>query len=80
METNQIISELVSVGVTEHDALVIADCIISRQSCSWLNTDPVDEKLLQDLKLLVDKKNYKINVKVQSIPTRGKYIWDVKVL
>jgi hypothetical protein len=77
--SGEIISELMGVGLTEHDALVIADCIITRKSCSWVNTDPVDDKILQDVNNLIRKHNYGVLVKVESVPTRSKFIWDVKV-
>lgn len=76
----KILSDLTSVGITEHDALVIVDCIITRKSCSWVNTDHVDEKMLGDLKGVIAKQNYGIIVKVEPIPTRNKFIWEVKVL
>ncbi|MFH2023687.1 MAG: hypothetical protein ABIJ10_05190, partial [Candidatus Micrarchaeota archaeon] len=77
---NGVVEQLKQIGITEHDALVIADCVITRKSCSWVNIDPVDEAMIRDLKDLVDKENYKIDVKVQPIPTRSKFIWEVKVL
>jgi len=77
--SEEIIVELTSIGVSEHDALVIADCIITRKSCSWVNTDPVDDKLIADINSLVKKNNYNISVKVDAVPTRSKFIWDVKV-
>jgi len=75
-----IIAELTSIGITEHDALVIADCIVTRKSCSWVNTDPIDDKMLADLNTLIKNNNYGISVKVDAVPTRSKFIWDVKVL
>lgn len=42
----EMMSSLTSIGITEHDALVIVDCIVTRKSCSWVNNDPVDDKLL----------------------------------
>ncbi|MCI0559089.1 MAG: hypothetical protein MN733_11380 [Nitrososphaera sp.] len=77
--SQEIIAELMGVGITEHDALVIADCIITRKSCSWVNTDPVDDKILLDLNKLIQKNNYRIKIKVDAVPTRSKFIWDVKV-
>ncbi len=77
--SEEIIAEVESVGISEHDALIIADCIITRKSCSWVNTDPVDDKILADLNSLIRKNNYNVSVKVESVPTRSKYIWDVKV-
>jgi hypothetical protein len=77
--SEEIIAELMGVGITEHDALVIADCIVTRKSCSWVNTDPVDDHILHDLNKLIAKNNYRIKVKVDAVPTRSKFIWDVKV-
>ncbi|MFN7991459.1 MAG: hypothetical protein U0R44_04855 [Candidatus Micrarchaeia archaeon] len=75
----EIVTEIIGVGISEHDALIIADCIITRKSCSWVNTDDVDDKILQDLDNLIKKHNYRISVKVDAVPTRSKFIWDVKV-
>jgi hypothetical protein len=58
---------------------VIADCVITRKSCSWVNIDPVDDKILYDLNALIKKNHYGISVKIDSVPTRSKFIWDVKV-
>ncbi|MFH1785389.1 MAG: hypothetical protein ABH842_03090 [Candidatus Micrarchaeota archaeon] len=78
-QSEEIIVELTNIGITEHDALVIADCIVTRKSCSWINTDEINDNLLRDLDNLIKKHNYGISVKVDSIPTRNKYIWDIKV-
>ena len=75
----EIVSEVTGVGISEHDALIIADCIITRKSCSWVNTDPVDDKVLADLNSLIRKNNYNVQIKVEAVPTRSKFIWDVKV-
>lgn len=79
-KSGEIMAQLMGVGVSEHDALVIADCIVTRKSCSWVNTDEVSEKLLQDLNHLIDKNGYGIKVVVDAVPTRSKFIWEVKVL
>ena len=75
----QIMADLTGVGITEHDAVVITDCIVTRKSCSWVNTDPVDEKMIIDLRDLIKKNNYGISVKIDAVPTRSKFIWEVKV-
>lgn len=77
--SEEIITELTSIGISEHDALVIADCIVTRKSCSWVNTDHVDDRVLLDLNNLIKKNNYGINIKVDAIPTRSKFIWEIKV-
>lgn len=76
---DEVFQDLLKIGVPEHDALVLADCIVSRKSCSWVNNDTVTDKLLADLRSLIEKKNYGIRVDVQPVPTRNKFIWEVKV-
>lgn len=76
---SEVMNQLTGIGITEHDAQVITDCVITRRSCSWVNTDPVDEKLLRDLHDVIKNNNYGIQITVQSVPTRNKYIWEVKV-
>ena len=77
--SKEVMADLQGIGISEHDAMVIADCILTRKSCSWVDNEPVDDKLLADLTRLIEKKGYGINVQVQAVPTRGKFIWEVKV-
>ncbi|MFH0737728.1 MAG: hypothetical protein V1827_03950 [Candidatus Micrarchaeota archaeon] len=79
-KSREIISQLMAIGITEYDAMLIADCVITRKSCSWVNTDLIDDRMLADLNDLIKKHNYGISVKVDAIPTRSKFIWDIKVL
>jgi predicted metal-binding protein len=76
---DQVLADIKALGIVECDAIVIADCVVTRKSCSWVNTDHIDEKILRELDALIQKDNYGISVKVDSVPTRGKYIWEVKV-
>lgn len=78
-EMDSVVEELTGIGITEHDALVIADCIITRKSCSWVNTDFVDDKMIADLRNLIKNKDYRIKVDIQPVPTRSKFIWEIKV-
>ncbi len=79
-KSEEIMAQIMSVGVSEHDALIIADCIVTRKSCSWVNTDEVNDKLIKDLTHLVDKNGYGIKIAIDAVPTRSKFIWEVKVL
>jgi hypothetical protein len=74
-----VMADIIGIGITEHDAMVIADCVVTRKSCSWVNTDEVNETILKDLNDLIKRNSYGITVKVQPVPTRSKYIWEVKV-
>ncbi len=72
-------ADIIGIGITEPDAMVIADCVVTRKSCSWVNTDPVDDNILKDLNDLIKRNSYGITVKVEAVPTRSKFIWEVKV-
>ncbi len=76
----EMMSQFTDIGITEHDALIIVDCIVTRKSCSWVNNDPVDDKLIHDLRDLIARHGYRIKVDIQAVPTRSKFIWEVKVL
>ncbi len=75
----EITATITGIGINEHDAMVIADCVVTRKSCSWVDTEFVDDKILRDLNDLIKKNDYRVVVKVQPIPTRSKFIWVVKV-
>ncbi|MFH2106322.1 MAG: hypothetical protein ABII22_03610 [Candidatus Micrarchaeota archaeon] len=69
--------ELLKLGISVEDSKVIADSIVSQRSCSWINIEPVDVPKIAALNSFLDNKN--LYAVVNSIPTRGKYIWDVKL-
>ena len=75
----EVMGQLTGIGITEQDAQVITDCVITRRSCSWVNTDPIDEKVLRDLHDLIKRNEYGVQISVQAVPTRSKYIWEVRV-
>jgi hypothetical protein len=60
----EITADIMGIGIDEHDAMVIADCVVTRKSCSWVNTNPVDDAILKDLSDLIKRSNYGITVKV----------------
>jgi len=70
--------QIMGLGFSETDAEPLANCIVTRKSCSWVNTDEVDNARLQKLGEFIKTNGYKIRVSVESVPTRGKYIWEVK--
>ena len=77
---SEVKGKLVQTGISETDAKAIAECVVTKCSCSWTNTDEVDNEVLQKLGDLIKEKEYNITVKVDEVPTRNKYIWEVKVL
>ena len=72
--------KVISLGFSESDAEVIADSILNKKSCSWVNTDPIEDKALDALKKFLADGGHRLVVSVEAVPTRGKYIWEVKAL
>jgi len=70
--------QLKGIGISQTDAEPLANCIATRKSCSWINTDEIDNARLQKLGEFIKSNGYNIRVSVEAVPTRGKYIWDVK--
>lgn len=74
----EIREQLKGLGISQTDCEPLANCIVTRNSCSWVNTDEVSNACLQRLGDFIKANGYKIRVSVEAVPTRGKYIWDVK--
>ena len=74
----QVMDELVKMGFSESDSEALADCMVNGNSLSWVNSDPVDEKMLELLNKFIEVNNAKVKVSVDEVATRGKYVWDVK--
>ena len=80
VSAEELTDQLKDVGLAHTDATVIADCIITRKSCSWMNTDPVNETVLRNLHELIMTRQYGIRIRIDPIHTRNKYVWEVKVV
>lgn len=80
MNESEVLSKIKQTGVPGHDAKVLADCIITRKSCSWVNTDEVSKDAVRSLLELIKKEDYRIDLSIKSVATRNKFIWEVKVL
>jgi len=72
--------KLREIGLSETDAEALADCVVTKKSCSWVNTDEVDNAMLERLGAYLNESGHRLRVSVESVPTRGKYIWEVKAL
>ena len=73
-------AKLVSLGVSDLDAKILLDSIIVKKSCSWMNGDEVSESTVTALNKFMVDNNHPLIVKVELVPTRGKYIWEVKAI
>lgn len=74
----QVSGELVKMGFSESDSEALADCMVNGNSLSWVNSDPVTDEMLELLNKFIEVNNAKVDVKVDEVATRGKYVWTVK--
>ncbi|MFH1521151.1 MAG: hypothetical protein ABID61_05890 [Candidatus Micrarchaeota archaeon] len=79
MSSQSVVNEITGIGISQSDAVVLADCFISGKSCSWVNTDDVSHDSVRKLLDYMEKNNHKFALSIKTIPTRGKYIWEVKL-
>ncbi len=74
----QVSAEIMKMGFSESDSEALADCMVHGNSLSWVNADPVDDNMLELLKKFIEVNNANVDVKVDEVATRGKYVWTVK--
>ena len=74
----QVSAELMKMGFSESDSEALADCMVNGNSLSWVNSDPVTDEMLELLNKFIEVNNAKVEVKVEGVATRDKYVWDVK--
>ena len=79
MSFSQFKDRIASFGIAVDDAEVIADCMVTKKVCSWVNTEPVVETQIQKINELFLQSNIPLTLNVESIPTRNKFIWEVKL-
>jgi len=78
MSFSQFRETIAGFGIAHEDAEVIADCIVTKKVCSWVNTAPVDDSQVKKINEFIAQQNVQIFLSIQSVPTRGKFIWEVK--
>jgi hypothetical protein len=76
----EMFEKVLSFGFSETDAEIIAESLISKKSCSWINNDPVDDFMLSKFRAFLAENNYNLSISVEYLPTRNKYIWQIKNL
>lgn len=77
---SEISGKLLQMGFSKSDVEPLVDCMFREGSVSWINTDAVDGGMLKSLEGLIAENGFRVRVSVTEVPTRGKYIWDVKAL
>ncbi len=68
---------VMSFGVSDLDAGLIADCLNVGKSTTWMNNDPVADNINERLGAFLKEKGYGFEITVTPV-RMGKYIWDVK--
>ena len=75
----QVHTHLRSLGLSELDSSLIADCINVHKSCSWQNNDEVTSNAVEAARKFIAEN--KLGVDVKMSPARyGKYIWEVSIV
>lgn len=70
---------IVGLGIAREDAEVIADCMVTKKTCSWVNTEIVTPDHVEKINAFISQNSLPLFIKVDSVPTRGKFIWEVKM-
>ncbi len=80
MELREVYRDLTGIGLGEHDAALLADCIVKKKSCSWINNDKVSKENVKGLVNYLKNNNIPIDIAIKYIETREKFIWEVKAI
>ena len=79
MELKTVYNDLLGIGIAEHDAALLADCIAKNKSCSWVNNDKVEKENVKGLLNYIENNNIPMLLSIKHLETRDKYIWEVKM-
>ncbi len=78
MELKSVYNDLLGMGIAEHDAALLADCMVKNKSCSWINNDKIEKESIRKLVEYIENNNMPLALSIKHIETRDKYIWEVK--
>ena len=70
-------AKVMSMGVSDLDAGLVADCLNVGKSTTWMNNDPVSDNINEKLAEFIREHGYGFEITVTPV-RMGKYIWDVK--
>jgi len=68
---------MMSFGVSDLDAGLVADCLHVGKSTTWMNNDPVADNINDKVDAFLKEHGYGFEITVTPV-RMGKYIWDVK--
>ena len=70
-------AKVMSMGVSDLDAGLVADCLNVGKSTSWMNNDPVSDNINDKMKAFIVENGYGFEITVTPVRC-DKFIWDVK--
>jgi hypothetical protein len=70
-------SWVMSMGVSDLDAGLVADCLNVGKSTSWMNNDLVSESINEKMRAFLAEHGYGFEITVTPV-RMDKFIWDVK--
>ncbi|MCX8174748.1 MAG: hypothetical protein N3E51_00890 [Candidatus Micrarchaeota archaeon] len=73
----QVHDTLMSFGVSDLDAGLVADCLNVGKSTTWMNSDPVASDAPEKIAAFLKQHGYGFEITITPVKM-GKYIWDVK--
>jgi len=76
LSPKQVHDHVMSLGASDLDAGLVADCLNVGKSTTWMNNDPVSDSINEKFASFLKEHGYGFEITVT--PTRGRYIWDVK--
>ena len=69
--------KVMSMGVSDLDAGLVADCLNVGKSTTWMNNDPVSDNINEKMKAFIAENGYGFEITVTPVRCE-KFIWDVK--
>ena len=77
LSAREVHDTIMSMGVSDLDAGLVADCLNVGKSTSWMNNDPVADNINDKLRAFIAESGYGFEITVTPVRC-DKFIWDVK--
>ncbi len=75
----EIHKKLMDMGVSDLDAGLVVNCINSKSTYTWMNTDRVTQEQIKQVNGFLAQKGMRVKVELSEVSYQGKFIWEVKV-
>jgi len=77
LSPKEVHDKIMSFGVSDLDAGLVADCLHVGKSTTWMNNEQVSEGINEKLSAFLKENGYSFDIIVTPVKM-GKFIWDVK--